>query len=80
MSYVICNNSKRPDAAAVELLPRTEQKYWNIKLNNRNMRYIEDSKQVYSLLEDLMLGTEGYECLGKVSMRNRNGTQSFENL
>ena len=27
-----------------------------------------------------MLGTDGYEWLGEVSMRNSNGTQSFRDL
>ena len=44
------------------------------------MRYVEDSKRVYSPLEELMLGTDGYQWLGEVAMSNRNGTQSFGNL
>ena len=70
----------RPDAAAMALLLKTEQDYWNISPNNSNSRYVEDSKQVYSLLEELILGTDGYEWLGEVSMRNSNSTQSFGNL
>ena len=68
------NNSKRPDAAAMALFPQTEQEYLNLTLNNRNRRYIEYSKQVYSLMEDIMLGTDGYEGLGEVVVRNKNGT------
>ena len=60
ISYVIRNNSKIPDAAAVALLPQTEQEYWNLTLDNRNRQYVEYSKQVYSLLEELLLGTGGY--------------------
>ena len=37
LSYVINNNSKRPNAAAMSLLPQTEQEYCNITLDNRNM-------------------------------------------
>ena len=47
--YVIHNNSKMPDATAMELLPQTEQEYWNITLDNRNRRYIEEPKRLYSL-------------------------------
>ena len=71
---------KRPDAAAISLLPQTEQEYWNITLDNRNRRYVEELKQVNSLLEELMLGTEGYEWLGEVVTRNRNGAKYFGNL
>ena len=46
---------------AMEILSKTEQEYWNININNSNRLYIEDSKRVYSLLEELMLGTDGYE-------------------
>ena len=60
LSYVIRNNSKRPDTSAMDLLPQTEQEDWNINLDNRNRRYIEYLKRVYSLLEDIMLGTDGY--------------------
>ena len=42
--YVIHNNLKIPDAVAMELLPQTEQEYWNITLDNRNRRYVEDPK------------------------------------
>ena len=42
--YVICNNSKRPDVAAMALLPQTEQEYWNLNLDHRNRRYVKDSK------------------------------------
>ena len=45
--YVIRNNLKRSDAAAMALLRQTEQKYCNLNLGNRNRRYIEDSKRVY---------------------------------
>ena len=65
---------------AMGLLPKTEQEYWNLTLNNRNMRYIEELKRVYSLLEELVLGTDGYEWLGEVATRNRNSTQLFVNL
>ena len=44
LSYVIRNNSKRPDLAAMEILPQTEQEYWNITLDNRNRRYVEYPK------------------------------------
>ena len=60
--YAIHNNLKRPGAEAMELLPQTEQEYWNLNLDNR--RYVEDLERVYSLSEDLMLGTDGYEWLG----------------
>ena len=63
-SYVKLNNLKTPDAAAMSLLPQTEQEYWNLTINNRTRCYVEYSKQLYSLLEDLMLGTYGYEWLG----------------
>ena len=62
------------------LLPQTEQEHWDITLDNRNRRYVEDLQQVYSLLEELMLGTAGCEWLWEVAVRNRNGTQYFENL
>ena len=52
----------------------------NLTLDNRNRRYIEDSKQVYSLLGDIMIGTDGYEWLGGAAVSNRNGTQLFGNL
>ena len=57
------------------LLPQTEQAYWDVTLDNRNRRYVEDLQQVYSLLKELMLGTAGYEWLGEVAVRNSNGTQ-----
>ena len=78
--YVIRNNSKILDATAMALIPQTEQDYWNLTLNNRNRGYVADSKRVYSLLEELMLGTDGYEWFREVATSNRNGTQSFENL
>ena len=62
------------------LLPQTEQEYWIFTINNRNRCYIEDLKQVYSLLEELMLSTVGYEWLVEVAMRNRNRTQFLGNL
>ena len=68
------NNSKRSDAAAMALFPQTEQEYLNLTLNNRNRRYIEDLKQLYSLLEDIILGTYGNEGLGEAAVRNKNGT------
>ena len=49
ISYFIRNNLKRPDATAMALPSQTEQDYWNINLDNRNRRYVEDLKQVYSL-------------------------------
>ena len=61
LSYVIHNSSKIPDAAAMSLLPQTEQYYWNLTINNRKRCYVEDSKQVYSLLGELMLDTDGYD-------------------
>ena len=54
------NNSKIHNTADMALLPQTEQEYWNLTLDKRKMRYIEDLKQVYSILEELMLGTDGY--------------------
>ena len=60
---------------AMSLLPQTEQEYWDVTLDNRNRRYVEDLQQVYSLLKELMLGTVVYEWLGEVAVRNRNGTQ-----
>ena len=78
--YVIRNNLKRPDAVDVALLPQTEQEYCNLTLGNRNRCYIEDSKKLYLLLEDLMLGTDGCEWLGEVAMRNSNGNKSFGDL
>ena len=72
--YVIRNNLKRSDAAAMALLRQTEQKYCNLNLGNRNRRYIEDLKQLYSLLEDIILGTYGNEGLGEAAVRNKNGT------
>ena len=80
ISYVTRNTLKMLDVAAMALLPQTEKEYCNITLNNRNRRYVEDSKRVYSILEDLMLDTDGYEWLGEVAMRDRNGKQSFANL
>ena len=62
--YDIRNNLKRPGAAAMELLPQTEQEYCNLNLDNRNRRYVEDSERVYSLSEELMIGTDGYDWLG----------------
>ena len=62
------------------LLPQTEQDYWNLNLNKRKRCYVEDSNQVYLLLGELMLSTDGYEWLGEVYIRNRNNTQSFGNL
>ena len=56
------------------LFSQTEQEYLNLTLDNRNRSYIEDSKQVYSLLEDIMLGTDGYEGLVEAAVRNKNGT------
>ena len=73
--YVIRNNLKRPDAAAMALLPQTEQTYWNLNIYNKNMRYVKDLKRVYSPLEELILSTYGYEWLGEVAMRNSNGTK-----
>ena len=78
--YVIHNNLKRSDPEAMALLPQTEQEYRNITIDNRNMRYVEYPERVYSLLEELMLGTDGYEWLGEVSTRNRNGIKYFGNL
>ena len=48
--YVIHNNLKIPDAEAMALLPQTEQEYWNLTLDNKNMSCVEDSNRVYSLL------------------------------
>ena len=62
------------------LLLQNEQEYCNITLDNNNICYVEDSKILYSLLEELMLGTDVYKWLGEVALRNRNGTQSFGNL
>ena len=59
----MCDSSNRPDAAAMELLLQTEQEYCNITLDKRNRRYVKDSKLVYSLLEEIMLGTDGYKWL-----------------
>ena len=67
----MCDSSNRPDAAAMELLLQTEQEYCNITLDKRNRRHFEDSNRVYSLLEELMLGTVGYEWLEEVATRNR---------
>ena len=64
----------------MELLSQTEQDYWNITLDNRNRWYAEYSKWVYSLLVELMFGTDVYEWLGEVAMRNGNGPQIFGNL
>ena len=61
LSYFIHNNSKTPDAEAMESLPQTEQEYWNLTIDNRNRPYIEYSKQLYSILEELMLSEDGYE-------------------
>ena len=64
----------------MDLLPKSERKYWDLTLHNRNKRYSEDSKRVCSLLEELMLVTNGNEWLGEIAMKNRNGTQAFQNL
>lgn len=77
LSYVISNESKQPNATVMAQYPLTEQEFWNLTLKNRNRWYTEDSKQVYALLEELMLGAYGYEWLGENAMRNRNGTQAF---
>ena len=71
---------KRPDAGDMALLPQTEQEYWNINLDNRNSCYVEELKQVYSLLEELIIYTYGYEWLLEVAMKNSNDTQIFGNL
>ena len=44
LSYIIHNNSKRPDAVAMSLLPQTEQEYCNITPDNRNRCYVQKSK------------------------------------
>ena len=80
ISYVIGKILKRPYAATMALLPQTEQYYCNLTLDDRNRRYIEYLKRVYSLLGELMLGIDGYEWLGELAMSNRNGPQSFGNL
>ena len=58
----------------MEILPQTEQEYWNITLDNRNRRYVEYPKWVYSILEELMLGKDGYEWLVDVAMMNSKVT------
>ena len=44
LTYIIHNNSKRPDAATMAILPQTEQDYWILTLDNRNRKYVEESK------------------------------------
>ena len=46
----------------------------------RNRLYMEDSKRVYSVLEELLLGTDGYEWLDVAEMKTRDDTKSFSNL
>ena len=64
----------------MNLLPKSKREYWDLILDIGNRRYSEDSKWVHSLLEELMLGTDGYEWLGEIAVRNGNGTQALQNL
>ena len=74
LSYVTRNEAKCPNTSTMSQLPKSKSEYWDLTLDNRYRWYSEDSKRVYSLLEELMLGTDGYEWLGKIAMRNRKGT------
>ena len=64
----------------MSLLTQTEKEYWTFTIDKRNRRYVEYSNRLFSLSEEIMLGTDVYEWLGEVATRNRNGTQLFGNL
>ena len=50
LSYVSRNKTKRPSITTINLLPKSECKYWALMLDDTNKQYSEDSKCVYLLL------------------------------